>query len=165
MRRFLTIAATLVLIGAPMATSEAQFAPPSASGIVPDSPGALLLESAGGSAGSFVAMGAVLLLSTCDIDDLGCEILTVGASGLAGIAGATIGTMLTARYTGAQRSVAGAALGAAVGTGVGLGVHYLLNNNSDRNLGDAVTIPIFAISQGTLAAIGSRVVGAARGMR
>jgi hypothetical protein len=165
MRTFLSVAATLLLLAAPLATGEAQLAPAPANGIVPDSPGALVLESVGGSAGSFAGIGAVMLLSRCDVEDIGCDILTVGAAGLAGVVGATVGTMLTARYTGSRRSAGGAALGAAVGTGVGLGVHYLLNNDSDRNLDDAVVIPIFAISQGTLAAIGSRLVGAARGMR
>jgi hypothetical protein len=34
--------------------------------------------------------------------------------------------------------------GAVIGTGIGLGIHYLLNRESDRNLGDMITIPIFS---------------------
>ena len=102
------IATALLLVTAPLATIEAQLAPAPANRIVPDSPGALVLESVGASAGSFIGIGAVMLLSECGVDDLGCEILTVGAAGLAGIAGATIGTMLTARFTGSRRSAGGA---------------------------------------------------------
>jgi hypothetical protein len=46
-----------------------------------------------------------------------------------------------------------------VGTGFGLGVHYVLNKGSDRNLDDVVVIPIFTLSQGTIAALGSRLLG------
>jgi hypothetical protein len=38
-------------------------------------------------------------------------------------------------------------------------VHWLLNEGTDRNLDDAVVIPIFAVSQGVLAALGSRWLG------
>jgi hypothetical protein len=61
--------------------------------------------------------------------------------------------------------VLGAAGGAIVGTGVGLGVHWLVNQNSDRNIGDDIVAPIFILSQGTFAALGSRLIGAARSMR
>jgi hypothetical protein len=61
--------------------------------------------------------------------------------------------------TGNRRSVPGALAGSVVGTGVGLGVHYLLNQGSDRNLGDKVVVPIFALAQGMFAAWGSRVAG------
>jgi hypothetical protein len=66
---------------------------------------------------------------------------------------------LVARQTGSHRSVPGALVGSIVGTGVGLGVHYLLNRESDRNLGDKVVVPIFALAQGIFAAWGSRLAG------
>jgi hypothetical protein len=116
----------------------------------------LALEVLGGTLGSAAGIGAVLLMSDCGVDDLACEIISVGIAGAAGVLGATIGTTLVARRTGAQHSVAGAALGAILGTAVGLGVHYLDNSNSDRNLGDAIVVPIFAISQGLFAAIVGR---------
>lgn len=84
MRRFMRIAIALLLVAASAATSDAQLAPRPANGIVPDSPGALVLESVGASVGSFIGIGAVMLLSDCGVDDLECEILTVGAAGLAG---------------------------------------------------------------------------------
>jgi hypothetical protein len=116
----------------------------------------LALEVLGGSLGSAAGIGAVVLLSDCGVDDLACDIMSAGLAGAAGVLGATIGTTLVARQTGAKHSVAGAALGAILGTAVGLGVHYLLNNNSDRNLDDLVVLPIFAISQGLFAAIVGR---------
>ncbi len=106
--------------------------------------------------GSAVGIGLVFLASECGVDDLACEIITVGVAGAAGVVGAALGTAFVARQTGARHSVTGAVAGAILGTGVGLGVHYLLNRNSDRNLGDMVVVPIFAISQGVFAAIGGR---------
>lgn len=113
----------------------------------------LALEALGGSLGSAAGIGAVLLLSECGPDDMACDFISVGLAGAAGVLGATLGTTLVARQTGAKHSVSGAALGAILGTAVGLGVHYLLNNNSDRNLDDLVVLPIFAISQGFFAAL------------
>lgn len=124
--------------------------------------GALFVEALGGSLGSLAGIGIVALAAGCGHEDLGCVILTVGAGGAVGALGATLGTELAARYTGSKHSVLGAALGAVVGTAVGLGVHALLNQNSDRNLGDPVVVPIFVIAQGTFAAIGSRMLGGAR---
>jgi hypothetical protein len=125
-------------------------------------PKAFILETLGGSAGSLVGMGIVAFRSNCDVEDLRCLLLTVGAGGALGALGATIGTSLTARAMNSPRSTPGAALGAIAGTGVGLGVHWLLNNSSDRNLGDKIVVPIFVISQGLFATLGSRVFGASR---
>jgi hypothetical protein len=86
-------------------------------------------------------------------------LLTVGAGGALSALGAAAGATLVARQTGSYRSAPGALLGSVVGTGVGLGVHYLLNRESDRNLGDKIVVPIFAIAQGVFAAWGSRLAG------
>ena len=147
---------------APLAAQGESTAPRS---LAPDSRSALLLEALAGTSGAAVGIAAVALLSRCGVDDLGCDMATAGAAGLAGVAGATLGTTLAARYTGSRRSAGGAALGALVGTAVGLGVHYAVNRNSDRNIGDAGVYAIFALTQGVAAAVGSRLVGAAKGMR
>jgi hypothetical protein len=136
-----------------------------AAAVQPDGGGALLIEALGGTVGSLVGIGIIGLTANCGVDDLGCVILNVGAGGLLGAIGATVGTTLAARYTGSRRSVLGAALGAVVGTGAGLGIHYVFNQSSDRNLGDAVVVPIFVVSQGVFAALGSRLFGAAASMR
>jgi hypothetical protein len=130
--------------------------------VEPNGSGAFLIEALAGSVGSLVGIGIIGLTSHCGVEDLGCIITSVGAGGLLGAIGATLGATLAAHETGSRRSVGGAAVGAVVGTGVGLGVHYLLNSNSDRNLGDAIVIPIFVISQGTFAALGSRLMGSNR---
>jgi hypothetical protein len=122
-------------------------------------PGAYFLEALGGTAGSLLGMGLIGLASHCGVDDLACLIETVGAAGAAGVLGSTIGVSLVARATGSRRSIPGAVIGAVVGTGFGLGVHYVLNKGSDRNLDDVVVIPIFTLSQGTIAALGSRLLG------
>jgi hypothetical protein len=125
-------------------------------------PKAFTVEALAGSVGSLVGIGIIGLASTCDVEDLRCILLTVGAGGALGAVGATIGTSLAARAMHSPRSVGGAALGAVVGTGVGLGVHWLLNNSSDRNLGDRIVVPIFVLSQGVFATLGSRALGRAR---
>ncbi|MGH7693441.1 MAG: hypothetical protein ACRENH_00595 [Gemmatimonadaceae bacterium] len=66
---------------------------------------------------------------------------------------------VVARATGSRHSIPGAFLGGIVGTGLGLGIHYVLNEGTDRNLGDWIVIPIFTLSQGTIAALGSRLLG------
>src|SRR5215211_772183 len=62
--------------------------------------GAFLMEAAGGALGSAAGIGIVALASNCGIDDLACAIKTVGAGGLLGTIGATIGTTIAARQTG-----------------------------------------------------------------
>ena len=124
-----------------------------------NSSGAFALEALGGIAGSLAGMGIVAAVSNCDVEDLACTILTVGAGGALSAVGATVGTTLVARQTGSHRSIGGALGGSVVGTGVGLGVHYLLNRESDRNLGDKIVVPIFALAQGIFAAWGSRLAG------
>jgi hypothetical protein len=104
-------------------------------------------------------MGIVGLVSNCGVDDLACLIKTVGAGGAAGVVGATVGVSLVARATGSKKSVVGAALGAVVGTGVGLLIHLGLDRGTERNLDDVIVIPIFTFSQGSVATMGSRVLG------
>jgi hypothetical protein len=153
MNRSLACSAALALFAA---TAEAQERPRE---LRPPDPGAFVIEAAGGALGSLAGIGVVAGVSDCDVEDLGCLLKTVGAGGLLGVVGATIGTTIAAKQTGAPRSVGGAALGAVVGTGAGLGVHWLLNRASDRNLGDWVVVPIFTITQGTFAGLGSRLFG------
>jgi hypothetical protein len=155
-RRGLLAGCIATLLAAPLA-----FAQPSQSPRVKD-PGAFVIEALGGSAGSLIGIGLVGVASRCGVEDLRCILLTVGAGGALGAIGATVGTSLAARYTESERSLGGAAAGAVVGTGVGLGVHYLLNRNSDRNLGDKIVVPIFVLSQGILSAVGSRILAGRR---
>lgn len=123
------------------------------------SAGDFAFEAAAGALGSLAGIGLTALVSDCGMDDLGCIIKTVGTGGLLGAIGATAAASFMARQLDSPRSVTGAALGAVLGTGVGLGVHYVLNSGSDRNLGDALVVPIFVVSQGVFAAIGSRILG------
>jgi hypothetical protein len=145
---------TVLDTAAPNRLEWIRFVPAKLSGLSQPTPRSLLaLEILGGSLGSAAGIGAVMLISDCGADDLACDIVSAGVAGAAGVLGATLGTTLVARQAGARHSVAGAALGAILGTAVGLGVHYLINSNSDRNLDDAIVLPIFAISQGVFAAI------------
>jgi hypothetical protein len=166
--RLLTcIAAATTLLAHNAAAQSTNFArstsrPPSvATSVAPSTPnssGSFVLEALGGSLGSLAGVGLIALTKSHG-EDLGCSAIRVGIGGVAGAIGATVGTTLAAHSTNSRRSVIGSALGAVVGTGVGLGVHYAFNHDSNRNLGDAVTVPIFVVSQGTLSAIGSRMLG------
>lgn len=157
MRRCL--ASALACVAAAAATAGAQAPTPAPAAPRYGGGTAFAIEALAGTAGSLAGMAIVGLGSDCDTEDLGCIINTIGAGGLAGVVGATVAVTLAARHTGSARSATGAALGAVVGTGVGLGIHYLVNRGTDRNLGEAVVIPIFAVSQGTVAALGSRLLG------
>ena len=121
--------------------------------------GSLPLEMLAGAAGSALGMAVVALNADCGVEDLACGIRRAAGAGALGAVGATVAVTLAAGATDAPGSVLGASVGALVGTGVGLGVHWLLNQGTDRNLDDALVIPIFAVSQGTLAALGSRWLG------
>ncbi len=145
------LALLLAAIWTPSAESQSRM------GVRPNSGRAFAVEALGASVGSLIGIGIVALATKCGVDDLACGITRTVAGGAAGAAGAAIATVLVTRQTGSSRSAGGAIVGAIVGTGVGLGIHYLLNRESDRNLGDLVTIPIFTLSQGILAALGSRV--------
>ena len=130
----------------------------SSGAIVAQSPssGSLPLEMLAGSAAAGVAYAVAVYSVDCGVDDLACGILRAGGAGLLGAVFSATAVNMVARRTGAPHSWWGAGLGSLIGLPVGLGVHYLINRNSDRNLDDAIVIPIFAISQGVFATLGSR---------
>ena len=111
-----------------------------------------------GTLGSAAGMTGVFVLVDCGVEDLACGIRRAALAGVAGVATSTAAVVATARATRTAYSTPGAFAGALIGTGVGLGLHALINRNSDRNIGDYITLPIFALSQGTLAALGSRLI-------
>ena len=113
-----------------------------------------------GTLGSAAGISSVFILVDCGVEDLGCGIRRAAIAGVAGVVTSTVAVVLSARATRTPYSAPGAFAGALVGTGVGLGLHALINRNSDRNIGDYITLPIFALSQGTLAALGSRLKAA-----
>ena len=122
-------------------------------------PAAFAIEATAASAGSLVGIGIVGLAHRCGVEDLACLILKAGVSGATGALGAAIAHHAAAGYTGTRRSFGGALLGAVLGTGVGVGVHWLLNQGTERNLDDPwVVVPIFTLSQGLVATLGSRTL-------
>lgn len=115
------------------------------------------LEALGGSVGSAIGIGIVALSDRCGVEDLACTIQSVALAGVAGLAGAALGSTAVARAAHAPRSALGAVLGGIVGTGVALGVHAAINRGTDRNLGDRIVAPLFVLGQGIFAAWGSRI--------
>ena len=154
-KRLVYVTIVMALLAPPAVHAQAS-APSGATRPAPGA-GTVALMSLGGSVGSLAGIGLVALASDCGVDDLGCTILSVGAGGAAGALGATVGSWLVARNAGVRASFLGAGLGAVVGTGIGLGVHYILNSGSSRNFDTpGAVVPIFVLSQGIFAALGSQ---------
>ena len=122
---------------------------------------AVLIEAAGGTAGSLA--GFALVYSTsgrCDVEDLACNLQHAGAAVLVATAGAAAGAYLAGRLARTQPSMVGAALGAVVGAAGGIGVAHLLTEELNLVNSDTGAIIGYAVAQGTLTALGSRVARA-----
>ena len=112
-----------------------------------------VLEALSGSLGSLAGI-SVGLARRCGVDDMACAFTALGVAGVLGVVGATVGTVTVARSLESPRSTVGAVLGGVIGFGVGL---YVSDQASHRNLGDDLWVPVVSLSQGVLAAAGSRV--------
>jgi hypothetical protein len=122
---------------------------------------AFAAEALGGAAGS--AVGVVLGLSIarpddCPVeDDVVCPLQRLSVAGLMGVAGATIGTVVAGRAANTNPSLVGAFLGAVAGAAAGIGLDHLITEEMGQSLGDVGAIALFSVTQGVLAAAGSRI--------
>lgn len=150
------VVTVILLIGPPSAAAAQRADPAAVSGAR-----AFASEAVGGTIGSAlgIAIGlAVARPSDCrSDDDVACALQKLGITGIIGVTGATIGTVVAGRWVGAKPSVVGAFLGAAAGAVAGIGLEHLVTEEMDRSLGDAGTIVLFSVTQGILAAAGSRI--------
>jgi hypothetical protein len=118
-------------------------------------------EALGGTVGS--ALGIAIGLAVAGYEDcppeydVVCPLRKLGITGIVSVAGATIGTVVAGRWAGAKPSAVGAFLGAAAGAAAGIGLEHLITEEMNRTLGDAGTIVLFSVTQGILAAAGSRI--------
>jgi uncharacterized membrane protein YfcA len=127
---------------------------------------ALTFETLGGIAGSLVGVGGGLLIAKagneCGNEDLACGLEQAATTGLVSIVGATAGTYLAGRAANTEPSVLGAFLGSIAGVAAGVGVIHLLTEESKVASNNATLVAAYSITQGLVAAIGSRLVAAVR---
>jgi hypothetical protein len=122
---------------------------------------AFAAEALGGAAGS--ALGVVLGLAIANPDDCAveddvvCPLKRLSIAGLTGVVGATMGTVVAGRAARTNPSLIGAFLGAVVGAAAGIGLDHLITEEMGQSLGDVGAIALFSVTQGVLAAAGSRL--------
>jgi hypothetical protein len=123
------------------------------------------IEALGGTVGSLAGFGAGVLvagLDECDNESLLCILEDVAIT----VGGSTVGSGLGAwgagRLGSTRPSGLGAALGSLAGAAAGLGLVHLLSEELDLNPGDGVLLLSYAVTQGVLAALGSRLIAAIR---
>ena len=123
---------------------------------------AFAAEALGGTVGSAVGLAVGLAVARPDdcpsSDDIPCTLRRLGAVGVAGVAGATVGTVVAGRMAGSSPSVVGAFLGAAAGAVAGVALEHFVTEEMNRSIGNVGTLVLFSVTQGILAAAGSRLV-------
>ena len=122
---------------------------------------AFAAEALGGVLGSAVGIGVGLAVAQPDDcpsdDDVVCTLRRLGVTGAIGVVGGTIGTVVAGRLAGTEPSIAGAFLGAAAGAAAGIGLEHLITEEMGQSLGNAGAVLLFSVTQGILAAAGSRI--------
>lgn len=140
-------------------------APAPCSAQAPSTTAAFVTEAAGASVGSAIGFGTVLLLnrrgSGCG-DDVSCAISNVAAAVALGTAGAASGAYIGGSLRDTRPSLTGALIGSVAGAAAAIGVNHLVTEEASTELSDASTIALFAITQGVVTALGSRIVAAIR---
>jgi hypothetical protein len=131
--------------------------------VAPGGGTALLIETAGGIAGSLAGFGLVYSTSSdCESEDLVCNLRHAGTAALVATVGAGSGVYLAGLLGNTQPSALGAVLGAVAGLGAGIGVSHLLTEELNVVNSDAAAIVSYGVTQGTVAALGSRIARALR---
>lgn len=96
----------------------------------------------------------------CAVEDLGCNLENVFSAIAVGTLGSAVGADVLGSAARTRPSRIGVVLGSVVGAAAGVGLWHLLTEelNAINNTGAAMAS--FAIAQGTVTALGSRVVRA-----
>jgi hypothetical protein len=127
---------------------------------------AFATESLGGTVGSAVGIAiglAVVRPNRCPSDDdVACALKKLGIVGVIGVAGATIGTVIGGRWVRTRPSSVGAFVGAAAGAAAGIGLEHFVTEEMGQQIGRVGTVVLFSVTQGILAAAGSRLVAGLR---
>jgi hypothetical protein len=150
--------AGLLLCAVVAAPARAQQAPP------PTAQVAYGVEAAGGVTGSALGFGTVLLLAESNAcgDDLSCVLGHVALALTAASVGSAVGAYAAGRTYDTRPSGPGAVAGALAGAVVGVGVDHLLRDELNVGMGKVATVAVFALTQGVVTALGSRVAAALR---
>lgn len=124
---------------------------------------AFAVEAIGGIAGAALGFGSVMVMSgagSCG-EDLTCTLSNAASAVLLSTVGAAVGTYASGRILDTEPSGWGSVAGALVGGAAAIGVDHLL---AEANViaGDAEHLAVFSLTQGTFAALGSRLGAALR---
>ncbi len=125
----------------------------------PGSVASFLIEAAGASAGSFSGFTiAAAALDDCGVDDLECDITNVAAATTIATAGAAGGAIIVGKWAGTAPSTTGAIVGALAGAAAGLGAWHFVKEEINLTTSDTGSRVVFAVTQGIVTALGSRLV-------
>lgn len=173
-RRACVVPALALLLSALPAAVEAQRAAPAMryAVVVPEpsaraqqasSGRAFLIEAAGGSIGSLLGFGVIYLVADdCDVEDTACLLESAFTAVAVGTVGSAVGSVLLGRAADTDPSLAGASLGALAGAAAGIGMWHLLTEELNVVQKSEVGVLVYAVTQGVVTALGSRVVRALR---
>ncbi len=153
----LRILLTVVSLAVTPAVTGAQTSPASSRAFVVEAAGGILGSAAGAVAGLVISK-----VEDCGVDDLACTIKGLGVAGVGSVIGATAGTVIAGRSINSRPSVPGALIGSLLGAVAGVAVVHGLTEEVNLHLDKPMTIAVYAISQGLVSAIGSRVVASLR---
>lgn len=127
---------------------------------------AFTVEALGGTAGSLAGVGLGLVIARandrCGSEDLACDLRQAATTGAASVVGATAGTYLVGRAANTEPSFAGSLIGAVAGAAAGVGVIHLLTEETQLARNNATLVVAYSVTQGIVAALGSRIVAAVR---
>src|SRR5687767_1438923 len=123
---------------------------------------AFAIEAAGGVAGSLIGFGLVYLVDDddCSVEDLACNLENAFLGIALATAGATAGTYLAGRAADTRPSLPGAALGAVAGAVAGIGTWHFFTEELDIVNNTEAAVFVYALAQGILTALGSRLARA-----
>jgi hypothetical protein len=124
-----------------------------------------LVEWGGGAVGSAIGGGIGFLIaseSDCPTEELACSFEKAGIALAASAVGSGAGTWLAGRMGDTEPSGLGAAIGALLGVPAGIGVVHLLSEDTEWVRNDAALFASYALTQGIVSAIGSRIVASLR---
>jgi hypothetical protein len=142
-------------------TADAQRAAPAVGGAQ-----AFATEALGGAVGSALGIAIGLAVAKPDdcpsSDDVVCTLQRLGVTGVIGVVGTTIGSNVAGRLAGTNPSLLGGFLGAVAGAAAGVGLEHLITEELNQQLGNVGAVLLFSVTQGILAAAGSRILASIR---
>lgn len=130
--------------------------------VAPSTAAAFAYEAAGGIAGSIAGVGLAraLLYEDCGGDEVTCSLNRAGLTLLLSSLLSAAGSYGAGRAFDTDPSLPGAAIGSVAGAVAGVGAWHLLSEELNVNNSTLALVIGYALAQGTVTALGSRVVRA-----